>query len=139
MSVWKCFRLLIVYSPSIKAQFFREIERFRYNENANLCGDHFPVIYRITHKVEQKCYIGKTTQAFTLRWYQHFYQTADECKFHKAINDSLITDWIFEIVEIIKLPDDIKEKKEVDHFIFERERWHIWANKSVDYGYNSLG
>lgn len=116
---------------------YRKIAQFTYNEDQNLSGKHVPVIYRITNHLTEKCYIGKTTQAFTFRWYQHFFQGGDS-KFHKAITESDITHWRFEIVEIVKLPGDTKSLADADAYIRERESWHIWANKSVENGYNTL-
>ena len=78
-------------------------------------------------------YIGKTTQAFTLRWYQHFYQKGD-CKFHKAIKQSSLTDWQFSIIEIVKTPKGVSP---ID-YVRERESYWISEYDSIESGYNSV-
>lgn len=112
------------------------LNRLRYSSDQNLCGSHVPVIYKITHKPSGKCYIGKTTQAFTLRWYQHFFQSGN-CKFHDAVKSSSLTEWTFEVVEIVKLPEAIKTTKDAVDFIRQRENYHITLNDSCESGFNS--
>lgn len=99
-------------------------------------GIHDPVIYKITNRVTQKCYIGKTTQAFTLRWYQHFFQSAPTTKFYEAIRAYPITDWTFEIVECIDMPKGV-DSKEQHRIILEREQHWIRECNSIRNGYNS--
>lgn len=110
------------------------------NENyqRDITGKGSPIIYKITNKVTGLIYIGKTSQQFTLRWYQHFFQYGD-CKFHTAIKESKLTDWNFEIIEIIELPDNIKLKEEMDDYILERESYWINHFDSVRKGYNTMG
>jgi hypothetical protein len=96
-------------------------------------GREQPVIYMIKNKNTGLPYIGKTTQVFTLRWYQHFYH-GGTCKFHLAIKDSCVSDWEFSIVEVIdEIPDGLKK----DDFISERERHWITQFNSIENGYNS--
>ena len=73
------------------------------------------------------CYIGKTSQVFTLRWYQHFYQSGD-CKFHAAIKNSNFTDWSFDVIEIANSAEEvsIREQYWIDHY------------DSISNGYNSV-
>lgn len=96
-----------------------------------------PVIYRITNKASGLCYIGKTRQVFTLRWYQHFFQ-GTSAKFHKAIKESPVTDWTFEIIEVVAVPDGLT-LTESDNFVSERENHHIFVHDSVASGYNTQG
>lgn len=103
-----------------------------------------PVIYKITNKLTGLIYIGKTTQVFTLRWYQHFFQGGSN-KFHEAIRKSKISDWIFEIHEIIVFPENLKEDKDYrtyladrEKFIIERERYWINYFNTIENGYNSI-
>jgi len=115
-----------------------QIKQFEYSQESNMQGYHQPVIYKITNKNSGLSYIGKTTQAFTLRWYQHFYQ-GGTTKFHKAIKESTVLDWTFEVVEIIVIEKDkFKLKKDIESYIFERERY--WINKLdvIKNGYNTL-
>jgi len=87
-----------------------------------------PVIYKITNKNTGMCYVGKTTQPFTLRWWQHFAWSDDKCNFHEAISKSKLTDWIFEIVEIV---EDIKNISKI-------ESNYIKKFNSIESGYNTL-
>lgn len=86
-----------------------------------------PCIYRITNKRTKMVYIGQTTQAFTLRWWQHIKWGESGCKFHQAMRNSELTDWTFEVLEVCKA-------EELD----QREAYHIAAHDSVERGYNSL-
>ena len=105
-------------------------ESYQYNTR--------PVIYKITNKDTGMCYIGKTCQVFTLRWYQHFFQASDT-KFHRAIKESKPTDWVFEVVETVIIPDEIKfNSKEANDLIFKREMLYINLNDSIKNGYNSV-
>lgn len=95
--------------------------------NDNCFNKAFPCIYRIKNKKTGMVYIGQTQQAFTLRWWQHVKWGTDDCKFHKALRESSLTDWTFEVVELC-------EEKDLN----AREAHHIAANNAVDNGYNSL-
>lgn len=103
-------------------------------------GIHNAVIYRIWHKETQQSYIGKTTQAFTLRWYQHFYQSKNT-KFHEAIQNSRLIDWSFEIVEsfgftgkdIVRGDDNGYAK-----LLADREQYWIEHYKALTLGLNSV-
>ncbi len=103
-------------------------------------GKTKPVIYKITNKITSKVYIGKTSQIFTLRWYQHFFQTGSN-KFHDEIKKSKLDDWQFEIIEVVEFPDVIKESKDfktLETYIFQRERHWIDHFNSIEEGYNSI-
>ena len=92
-----------------------------------------PVIYKIENVKTGKVYVGKTTQPFTLRWWQHFFHGTDTV-FHKAIKESKITDWNFSILEVVEVPEGVSAS---DH-IFAREQYHIRDQGSmVPDGYNS--
>jgi hypothetical protein len=102
------------------------------------------VIYKITNKTTGLFYIGKTSQVFTLRWYQHFFQGGNN-KFHEAIRKSKISDCLFEIHEIIEFPENLREDKNLrtyladrEKFILERERYWINYFNSIENGYNSI-
>lgn len=107
------------------------------NQSQVLNGTANPIIYKIYNRVTNLTYIGKTTQVFTLRWYQHFFQGGD-CAFHKAIGQSPVTDWTFEVVEIVKIPEDVKTTAEVEKIISQRERFWINHFDSKNNGYNSI-
>lgn len=91
-----------------------------------------PVIYKITNKNTGLSYVGKTTQVFTLRWYQHFFHP-NNSKFHMAIICSKIDEWIFEIIEIISFPKDADQ----ENYFSERERHWIKTLDTIENGYNS--
>jgi hypothetical protein len=100
-------------------------------------NNSIPVIYKITNKNNNKCYIGQTRQVVTLRWYQHFYQSTDNL-FHNEIKATKLSDWTFEIIEIIEFPNEIKNDKDLKNkYITERERYYIIKYSSIENGYNS--
>ena len=99
-----------------------EIEYIQENK------DSLPVIYKITYKPTGQCYIGQTTQSFTLRWWRHFKGKSD-CKFQQKIRQTKLTDWTFEVIEVC---DDKSQ-------LNEREKFFINQYKSVENGFNFLG
>jgi len=99
--------------------------------NSELNGIHEAVIYKITNKKTGLCYIGKTTQAFTLRWYQHFYQSCGT-KFHSAIKEYGLDCWTFEVIEIVG------DRRTPVSIILERESFWIKHFNSINNGYNSV-
>jgi len=96
-----------------------------------------PVIYKITNTITGLSYIGKTNQVFTLRWYQHFYHGTGS-KFHTAIRESKITDWLFEVIEVVEFPVEIKTNSDIADYVFRREMHHINLNDTIKNGYNSV-
>jgi hypothetical protein len=113
-----------------------KVDNYELNRIMDESINGAPVIYKISNKKTNKCYIGQTTQVFTLRWYQHFFQGTSS-KFHEEVRNSKITDWSFEILEEIKT----KKTKTMDDFkavINERERFYIDKFNSVNNGYNSI-
>jgi len=93
------------------------------------------VIYQILNIETGKCYVGKTTQVFTLRWYQHFYHGSGT-KFHQTIKNSKLEDWAFSILETVEIPKgaSLEERSEV---IARREQWWINEKNSISDGYNT--
>lgn len=114
-----------------------EIRKYVDTGNNELNGIHQPVIYHIYNYETGLGYVGKTTQAFTLRWYQHFYQCGDT-KFHKAIKSCSLEHWNFSVLEKIAVPKEMKTKSEIEKLIHERERYWIKKLDTVKNGYNSL-
>lgn len=92
-------------------------------------GIHPPVIYKITNKVSGRCYVGQTTQAFTLRWYQHFFSPGDT-KFHMEIKNTQLTDWAFEVLEVLPKMSSSSE-------INQREKYFIDLFDSKENGLNT--
>lgn len=89
-----------------------------------------PVIYKITNKKTKRCYVGKTTRPFTLRWWEHFFHPSDS-KFHTAIKESSVLDWTFEVVELLEPNSTVAA-------ILAREQYFIKYFESVSQGYNSV-
>jgi len=110
----------------------------KWMADQELFSNNPPVIYRITNTKTGMCYIGKTRQVFTLRWYQHFFQTSDT-KFHRTIKEYPLTDWKFEIVEVVAVPAEFKQQSEIDAFVSQREIEWITTMDSVRNGYNTIG
>jgi hypothetical protein len=98
------------------------------NKNKGSC-----FIYKITNKKTLLSYVGKTINPFTLRWYEHFYHGTGT-KFHIAIQHSEITDWQFEVIEIVKTPKGFDQ----NDYNFERESYWINHFDVIDNGYNTL-
>lgn len=99
-----------------------------------------PCIYKITNKKTNKAYIGQTQRVFTLRWFEHFFNKA-ETKFHEAISNSKPDDWIFEVIEVIEVNQNIfflEKKKEIKKALDTREMYWIKFFDSINNGYNSF-
>lgn len=106
----------------------------------NDTGQHPAVIYSILHKPTGQRYIGKTTQAFTLRWYQHFFQPGDTA-FHQLIQASAITDWTFEVLEQIHLTISETIRRgtpEYHQAVLQREQHWIDTYDTINNGLNSV-
>lgn len=102
-------------------------------------GGHQAVIYCITHKPTQKRYIGKTSQAFTLRWYQHMYQPGTT-EFHKLIKSSAVTDWTFEVLEATHstIPESIlRGTQAYERAVLAREQYWIDYYDTINSGLNT--
>ena len=97
---------------------------------------HPDVIYHISNIKTGMCYVGQTTQCFTLRWYQHFFHGGD-CKFHEAIKNSSPIEWTFSVIEIIDY-DEKPEEISKDEYRNSREAFYInRVYNSIENGYNS--
>jgi hypothetical protein len=83
------------------------------------------IVYKITNKINGLMYVGKSKNYFGFRWYQHFSNNTTT-KFGKAIGESEITDWTFEILEQTHISK-----------LTERERFWISEFDSILNGYNS--
>lgn len=105
-----------------------ERQRFELSESMFSEAGNVPCIYKITNRTTGQCYIGQTIQSFTLRWWQHIKWGKTDCKFHKAMQESKITDWIFEVIEIIESKDKLND----------REGYWIKFYNSVNGGYNTV-
>lgn len=120
-------------SDECKKEWTKEHDTRMFNQFA--AGSHAPVIYKIENIKTGMVYIGQTCQPFTLRWWQHFYHGTNT-KFHQAIENSKMTDWIFQVVEVIEFKD-IGDNREVQDFICRREQHWIEKFNSIKAGYNT--
>lgn len=93
-------------------------------------------IYLITYTPENKHYVGKTTQPFTLRWYQHMYHPGDSA-FHKKIRTSPLADWQFKVLEEINPLHELSSGDLSKH-IAQREQFWIDHYNSIQNGFNSV-
>lgn len=118
-------------SQSCKSRWYESNKTIKIPSNELSNGIAF--IYQIKNKITGMSYIGKTTQVFTLRWYQHFYQHGD-CKFHKAIKESKFSDWTFSVIEIVQNIDGEVNGETVKR----REGYWISEFDSINNGYNSV-
>ena len=86
------------------------------------------LIYKITNKINNKSYIGQTTQTLEKRWKKHLSQLNDNTYFHRAIKKYGANNFLKEILE-----DNIFNEK-----LDEREIY--WIAKEGTYidngGYN---
>ncbi|AHJ13118.1 GIY-YIG nuclease family protein [Sulfurospirillum multivorans] len=117
----------------------REEERI-YKTMIENNGIHNPCIYKITNKHTQMVYIGQTTQYATFRWYQHFASPRSGSMFHEAICKSEISDWLFEVIEIIthkELTANGISYQDKRTYINQREQYWINHYDSIKHGYNT--
>ena len=93
-------------------------------------GEFVGFIYKITHKETGRVYIGKTVNHPIFRWFQHF-KAQSGSYFHKAMKNSKITDWTYEVI------DELKEGSEND--LLELESKYIADYNATDreYGFNT--
>lgn len=87
-------------------------------------------IYKITNKLNNKCYIGQSIDIKT-RWIQHIYEgkhNTRKGKLYPAMFQNGIENFIFEVIE--ECPPDQK-------ILNERERYWIKFYNSFENGYNS--
>ena len=89
------------------------------------------VIYKVTNKINGKCYIGQTILTINKRKSGHIYKSlkkSDNCYFHKAIRKYGKDNFLWEII------CECKTKKELN----EKEIYYIKQQKSYvkENGYN---
>lgn len=72
--------------------------------------------------LEEKYYIGRTSQHFTKRWFCHVYQNSGAGnKFYEAYENSRITHWSFMVLELVEYPEDLENVDEIHNYCCERE------------------
>ena len=83
------------------------------------------IIYKITNRLNNKCYIGQTTQEPNVRWKQHVKPKKYKCAIYSAILKHGLDNFIFEIIE-----------KTEQELLDEREIYYIKKYNSYKNGYN---
>lgn len=71
------------------------------------------LIYKITNKINNKVYIGQTTQGLQTRWTRHIISSknrVDNYAFHNAINKYGPENFVIEVLEYCE-PEDLNEKE----------------------------
>jgi len=122
--------------PDFCSQSCAEEGRLRRIKDYDLvCSGKLPaVIYLIRQLSTGKCYVGQTIRPITLRWWQHLTYPS-ESKFHQVIKSTPLTDWQFQALETIALPDDHPNKAA---YINDRERHWILHFDCIANGYNTV-
>lgn len=119
-----------------KSEKYFEDSEISYN---SLGANHKPTIYKITNKVTGKFYIGKTVCKIGKRWNEHLYYSHNSnTELHVSIRENYVTDWVFEILEEIQIPNDLKTDRQIHKYILSRERYHIDLHNAVKEGYNMV-
>lgn len=86
-------------------------------------------IYKCTEKSSGKCYIGKTKNAPFFRWWNHL--TKSNSPFGLYLRQTLLSDWTFEVLEI--LPGNLPDSE-----IFKVESKYMVDFDCIDNGFNSV-
>lgn len=112
--------------------------REHVRKNGILIAVYKPVVYGLWNIDTDKWYVGSTTQPFTARWFCHVYQhNYSGKKFREALSEYDITRWIFKVLEVIDIPDNIIGKDKRDHYLREKEDQWMATYDSVKTGYNA--
>ena len=86
-----------------------------------------PFIYKITNKINNKVYIGKTIRSLDVRFKEHLRDSAiKDSKLYRAIRKYGKENFSIELIE------EVEEES-----LSERERFWIKENDSYYHGYNS--
>jgi len=86
-------------------------------------------IYKITEKISNKCYIGKTRNAPFFRWWNHLKHSSSP--FGIYLSETKLSDWTFEV--LVELPSTIQDSE-----VFKIESEYIVKYDSINNGFNSL-
>lgn len=95
-----------------------------------------PVIYQIINKTNGMSYVGKTEKIFSTRWYQHV--NNGDSYIGRALRSESKSNFRFDILEEIILPDEINTVEMAQEYVLERERFYIRQFDCVKNGYNKV-
>lgn len=104
--------------------------RLAEDERTYKSGGVIGFIYKITHKETGKVYIGKTINHPIFRWFQHF-KAQSGSYFHEVMKESNITDWTYEVLDVLK------DGTERDLLDLESQYISEYNATNPDYGYNT--
>jgi hypothetical protein len=90
--------------------------------------DSLNYIYKITEKITNKCYIGKTKNAPFFRWWNHL--THSSSPFGIYLRTTKLSDWTFEVLEI--LPSNIDSSE-----VLRIESENMLKFDSINNGFNT--
>lgn len=85
-------------------------------------------IYKITQKSTNKCYIGKTINFPFFRWWNHYQHSTSP--FGMELKNSDITDWNFEILEVLE------NKSDHEVFTIETNYIKLYESNQEEKGFN---
>lgn len=94
-----------------------------------------PEIYKITNKITGKIYVGKTLGESSLRWMSHAKGYGNK-GIYKDITEIGIENFLFEIIEKVRVPFDVICSVEINKYVLARERYYIELYDSLNNGYN---
>lgn len=90
------------------------------------------IIYKITNRINDKGYVGKTERTIEKRWKSHCSSARNGSKFrfHSAIRKYGEDKWNLEILEELITDDEL--------LVSEREEYYIVLHKTLTEGYNAV-
>lgn len=110
-----------------KKEYFKDIE---LGDDENYITNSSPnYIYKITEKLTNKCYIGKTRNEPFFRWWNHLKHSSSP--FGLYLKKTKISDWTFEVLEI--LPREMEDTE-----VFRIESEFIKKYDSILNGFNHV-
>lgn len=99
------------------------------DNQAYIRADSKTHIYKITEKATGKCYIGKTQNQPFFRWWTHL--TKSTSPFGKYLRSTKITEWTFEVIEILEWNVPNQE-------VLKRESLYMLEFNSIENGFNTV-
>ena len=70
------------------------------------------IIYRVTNKINNKSYIGRTTRSLSARWYEHCYGTGCGIKLKNAINKYSKDNFIVDIMQTCSSIEELNSSEQ---------------------------
>jgi len=111
-----------------KQKHFKDLTMFE-GENYYVKKESPNYIYKITEKLTNRCYIGKTRNEPFFRWWNHLSKSSSP--FGLYLRKTKLSEWTFEVIEV--LPSNIEDKQ-----VFEIESKYIVEFDAINNGFNAL-